>query len=109
MASRGRRPSQRSDVQFFPVANRTDLTRALGEIAGQITSCSSALSKPPPAPDSVKVTVDGDRVPESASDGWSYTSAQHTAIQLNGTWCERLKMKAGQVDIVLGCPGIVVP
>jgi hypothetical protein len=96
-------------LQFYPVGNRTDLTQALGEIAGQITSCSFTLSKAPPAPDSVKVTIDGERVPPSASDGWSYSNPQNTGIQLNGGWCERLKTKAGQVDIVLGCPGVVVP
>jgi hypothetical protein len=109
LATAGGVPRTDPMFQFYPVANRADLTRALNEIAGQITSCVFALSKPPPAPDSVKVTVDGERVPESGTDGWSYTSAQNTAIQLNGSWCERLKTRAGQVDIVLGCPGIVVP
>jgi hypothetical protein len=109
MAVAGAVPRTDPMFRFYPVANRADLTRSLNEIAGQITSCVFQLSKPPPAPDSVKVTVDGERVPDSATDGWSYTSPQHTAIQLNGSWCERLKTRAGQVDIVLGCPGIVIP
>lgn len=109
MAMVGGVPRADPALRFFPVANRMDLSRALGEIAGQITTCVFNLSKPPPAPDSVKVTIDSERVPENASNGWSYTSPQHTAIQLNGAWCERLRTKAGQVDIVLGCPGIVVP
>jgi hypothetical protein len=109
MAVAGGVPRSDPMLQFFPVASRMDLSKALTEIAGQITSCVFSLSKPPLAPDSVKVTVDGDRVPESASDGWSYTSSQHSAIQLGGTWCERIKAKGGQVDIVFGCPGIVVP
>jgi hypothetical protein len=109
MAIAGGVPRNDPTLKFFPVASRGDLSQALTQIAGQITSCSFALSKPPPAPDAVKVTVDGERVPESASDGWSYSNAQNTSIQLNGSWCERLKMKAGQVDIVLGCPGVVVP
>jgi hypothetical protein len=96
--------------QFYPVGNRADLSTALNAITGQVASCVFTLSKPPPAPDSVKVTVDGERAPESASDGWSYTSDQHTALQLNGSWCERVKTRQqAQVDIVLGCPGIVVP
>jgi von Willebrand factor type A domain len=109
MAEAGGAPRTDPNLRFYPVANRMDLTTALGEIAGQIASCSFNLSKPPPAPDSVKVTVDGEPVPQSGSDGWSYSSPQNTSIQLNGSWCERLKAKAGQVDIVLGCPGIVVP
>jgi hypothetical protein len=109
MAVAGGVPRSDPTTRFYPVANRADLTRTLGDIAGQITTCVFNLTRAPPAPDSVKVTIDGERVPESATDGWSYTSAQHTAIQLNGSWCERLRMKAGQVDIVLGCPGVVIP
>jgi hypothetical protein len=102
----------RSDpmFRFYPVTNRMDLIQALGDIAGQIQSCVFTLSKPPPVPDSVKVTVDGDRAPESPTDGWSYANNQNTTIQLNGAWCERVKMRQqAQVDIVFGCPGIVVP
>ena len=96
--------------QFYPVANRMDLSTALSDIAAQVASCVFTLTKPPPAPDSVKVTVDNERVPESASDGWSYTNSQNSAIQLNGSWCERVKTRQqAKVDIVLGCPGIVVP
>ena len=64
---------------------------ALNVITGQVSNCVFPLGKPPPAPDSVKVTVDGARVPQSATDGWSYTSDQNTAIQLNGMWCEKVK------------------
>ncbi len=110
MAMAGGAPRNDPMFQFYPVGNRADLGAALNAIAGQVASCVFTLSKPPPAPDSVKVTVDGERAPESASDGWSYTSDQHTAIQLNGSWCDRVKARQqAQVDIVLGCPGIIVP
>jgi hypothetical protein len=110
MAMAGGAPRNDPMFQFYPVSNRADLGQALNAIAGQVASCVFTLSKPPPAPDSVKVTVDGQPAPESATEGWSYTSDQHTAIQLNGSWCERVKTRQqAQVDIVLGCPGIVVP
>jgi hypothetical protein len=110
MAMAGGAPRNDPMFQFYPVGNRADLSAALDSITGQVASCVFNLSKPPPAPDSVKVTVDGERAPESMTDGWSYTSPEHTAIQLNGSWCERVKTRQqAQVDIVLGCPGIVVP
>jgi hypothetical protein len=112
MARAGGVPRTDPAFQFYPVANRSDLGQALNAIAGQVvsTNCVFTLSKPPLAPDSVKVTVDGQRVPESASDGWSYTSNQNVAIQLTGSWCDRVKSRQqAEVDITLGCPGIVIP
>jgi hypothetical protein len=112
MARAGGVPRADPALQFYPVANRTDLAQALNAITGQVanTSCIFTLSKPPLAPDSVKVTVDGERVPESASDGWRYTSNQNLAIQLTGSWCDRVKTRQqAQVDITLGCPGVVIP
>jgi hypothetical protein len=110
MAMAGGAPRTDPMFQFYPVGNKADLSAALNAITGQVASCVFTLSKPPPAPDSVKVTVDGERAPPSATDGWSYTSNMHTAIQLNGSWCDRVKMRQqAQVDIVLGCPGIIVP
>jgi hypothetical protein len=43
------------------------------------------------------------------TEGWSYTSDAAMAIQLNGTWCERVKTKAGDVSIVFGCPMVPIP
>lgn len=109
MAMAGGVPRADPMRKYYPAANQADLTAALNLIAGQVSNCVFPLSKPPPAPDSVKVTVGGERVPENPMEGWSYTSAQMTAIQLNGTWCERVKTDVTNVAIVFGCPGVVIP
>jgi hypothetical protein len=109
MAEAGGVPRMDPTTKFYPAANKSELSAALNVITGQVSNCVFPLSKPPPAPDSVKVTVDGQRVDKSTTDGWSYTSPQNTAIQLNGTWCEKVKTSAAQVGIVFGCPDIPIP
>jgi hypothetical protein len=109
MADAGGVPRMDPAARFYPAANKAELSAALNVITGQVSNCVFPLSKPPPAPDSVKVTVDGERVPASATDGWSYTSAMNTAIQLSGMWCEKVKTNAAQVGIVFGCPNIPIP
>ena len=109
MADAGGVPRMDPANRFYPVANRADLTAALNVITGQVSNCVFPLDKAPPDKDAVKVTVDTERVPPGAMDGWSYTSAMNTAIQLNGSWCERVKTKAADVAIVFGCPNIPIP
>ena len=109
MATAGGVPRTDPMNKFYPVANRADLTAALNVITGQVSNCIFPLTMPPPDKDSVKVTVDNERVPPGAMDGWSYTSMQNTAIQLNGTWCERVKTKTADVAIVFGCPMVPIP
>jgi hypothetical protein len=109
MAVAGGVPRNDPTNKFYPVANRADLTAALQVITGQVSNCVFPLDKAPPDKDAVKVTVDNERVPPNAMEGWSYTSPQNTAIQLNGTWCERVKTKTADVSIVFGCPNIPIP
>jgi hypothetical protein len=109
MADAGGVPRMDPANRFYPVANRADLTAALNVITGQVSNCIFPLDKAPPDKDAVAVKVDNERVPPSAMDGWSYTSAMNTAIQLNGSWCERVKTKAADVAIIFGCPNIPIP
>ncbi len=111
MADAGGVPRNDPMTKFYPAGNKADLSAALNLITGQVSNCIFPLSKPPPAPEpkSVKVTVDAARVPFDMADGWSYTNAQMTAIQLNGTWCEKVKSGAADVGIVFGCPNIPIP
>jgi hypothetical protein len=113
MADAGGVPRNDPMTRYYPVANRADLTTALNIITGQVSNCIFPLDKAPPDMNAVKVTVDGARVPgpnmTAMMDGWTYTSAQNMAVQLNGTWCEMVKNKTADVSIVFGCPGVVIP
>lgn len=109
MAVAGGAPRTDPMTKFYPVANRADLVTSLNQITGQVASCVFPLSKPPPSPDDVKVTVDTDRVPPSPTNGWSYTTGQNMAIQLNGSYCDRVKANDAKVAIVFGCPNVPIP
>ena len=39
----------------------------------------------------IAVKVDGVRVPNSDTNGWSYTGTDHMGVKLNGEWCDKVK------------------
>lgn len=45
---------------------------------------------------------------DSATDSWNYVDPSHESIIIQGPICERLLMSAGEVEIVLGCPTILI-
>jgi hypothetical protein len=108
MATSGGRP--RMDMpRYYPVASRDQLVAAMSAIAGQIISCTFPLEPPPPVPDNVAVEVDGMRLPHDPNNGWTYTP-DGKAIVLVGPPCQRLMAgTAANVQILYGCPGVVIP
>jgi hypothetical protein len=108
LATAGGVPRADPTIKFYPVTSKTDLVAALTAITGQVTNCVFPLSKPPPVPTNVKVTVAGVKVESDGANGWSYT-AGNAAIQFNGTACEQVKNMPGNVDIVFGCPNEIIP
>ncbi len=109
MATAGGEPRQ-GDPKYYAIANRQDLVMALAQITSAVSTCVFPLAKVPPSPDDVAVNVDGKRVPRDKAqmDGWNY-GADMKSIQLYGPWCEGLKMNAGDVKIIFGCPGVIIP
>jgi hypothetical protein len=96
---------------YYPVTNRQDLVNALGAITGLVTDCVFRLGGAPPSPDDVAVSVGATRVARDPShmNGWDYGAANMT-IQFYGPACEAVKNAQGQnVQIVFGCPGVVIP
>jgi hypothetical protein len=93
---------------YYPVTSRADLIGALGEITSLVTDCVFGLTKPPPSPDDVNVSVGGAAVMRDANhaDGWDY-GASSSSIQFYGPACEQVKKGASKdVRIVFGCPPI---
>ncbi len=75
--------------------HRPLVTGALEAITGQISTCLFPLSSPPPVRnDGTKVGVyvgaRMTRIPYDATktDGWAYTDANDTAIEVYGSWCD---------------------
>jgi hypothetical protein len=100
---------QAGDVAFYDTQNQLQLQAALESISMQILSCTIALDPVPVYPDYVEVTVNGmeygkDQVADcAAEDGWQFTNAEKTEIELCGAACESFQM-TGALDAQYRCP-----
>lgn len=67
-----------------------------------------------PALVNVGVTFEGEsrtvlrRSSDDSVDSWNYTSGDHDSIVIQGPICDRLLMSAATVEIVLGCPTLLI-
>jgi hypothetical protein len=115
MAMAGGRPrpvTATSPAAFYLASTQADLTTALQTITGQVASCVFELTPPPPVPDNIAVDFNGQRAPHDATrmNGWEYTSADHTSLEVYGAFCEKIKTEAmNQVEIKYGCPNVPIP
>lgn len=102
---------------YYLANNATDLVNALKAITGQISSCLFPLSMTPavlndPTKLGVYLGSGMTKIPYDAnkSDGWAYTDANDTAVEVYGDWCTMIQAAgAGAVQIIFGCPSIDVP
>ncbi len=111
MADAGTKPRSDPMTKYYPVASKDELLAVLANITGQIGSCTFPLTKAPPSPNDVAVDVDGKRVARDIGhmNGWDY-GAGMKSIQIYGMLCDQLKSgTAKKVNIILGCPGVVIP
>ena len=111
LASAGGVP--RSGVpSYYSGASATELASALDPFAAVVRSCTFALG---PAPNEntstsyIDVYADGVRVPQDPSDanGWNYTDATHTSLEIYGPICDALN--AGTVmtvTVAFRCSGL---
>lgn len=109
MAVAGLEP-RAGDVRYYAAASRQDLVTALDIITGTVSNCVFPLGERPPSPDDVAVFVDGVRITRDPThmNGWDY--ATPGSIQLYGMACENVKGNATpKVEIIFGCPGVVIP
>jgi hypothetical protein len=97
---------------FYLASTQAELTQALQAITGELASCIFTLNPPPPVPDNIAVDFSGVRTDRDPTrmNGWEYTSADHTSLEVYGMWCERIKTEAmNQVEIKYGCPNVPIP
>lgn len=96
-------------TKYYPATVRDELTTTLTQITGQITNCVYPLAQKPPSPNDVAVNVGTMRIARDATNGWTYGDGMNSVV-LKGTACDLAKSgQAGDVTIVLGCPGIIIP
>ena len=50
------------------------------------------------------------RIPYDATNGWTYTDPNDSAVEVYGSWCNMIQAAgAGAVQIIFGCPSINPP
>ncbi len=99
-------------TRFFLAANQAQLVTTLESIVNPVASnCVFPLSSPPPVPDNIAVKVNGNKAPPDTMhvDGWDYTDPSYTGVQVYGSWCDMIKNNGNKVEIIYGCPGVVIP
>jgi von Willebrand factor type A domain len=100
-------------TSYYAATDPTSLEDALNAIVGKVASCTLPLPSKPQVPDNVvvedvetKTTIPQDT---SHTNGWDYTDATDTAIQLYGTACEDVTNGTyTDVEIFEGCPGMQI-
>ncbi len=106
LARSGGTPRPGGPPSYYPATGAAELQSALSSIAGQIASCSYALTAPPPDPAQVTVTVGGVAVPRDAQNGWDL-SADQRSIVFAGSACRMLQSQASlDIRATFGCPPV---
>jgi hypothetical protein len=93
-------------TRYYQASDRTSLDLALQAITGTVLGCVLPLSSPPPAPDNVTVTLDGQVIAPDPShaEGWDYTDSRSVAVQLYGLACSAFRAHTfSSVEIDLAC------
>jgi hypothetical protein len=111
MAVNGGEAQTGAATSFYSVSDTTSLETALTNIIGLVASCTIQLTGVPADQTNVAVSVDDasgtpTKVPEDPTNGWTYTDATDTAIELHGTYCDGVKGGTySNVNFVYACPG----
>lgn len=98
-------------TKYYLANTKDELVLALQAITGVVSTCLFPLNMKPPVPNNIAVKVDGTKAPQDDThvDGWDYTSPEMTAVEVFGSWCEKIKTAgANKVEIIFGCPGVVI-
>jgi hypothetical protein len=108
MATAGLEPRMGA-TKYYPASVRDELSAALTQITGQVTNCIFPLTAQPPSPDDVAVRVGTMRIDRNMTSGWQYGMGMSSVV-LYGAACDLAKSgKAGEVQIIFGCPNTPIP
>ncbi len=110
MAINGGEARTGAATSYYAATDQSALTTALDQIVGKVASCTLPLPGKPQDPTNVIVEDQATKtqIPRDPThaEGWDYTDASDTAIQLYGTACANVtKGTYSDVQILEGCPG----
>jgi hypothetical protein len=94
--------------QFYAANSPDTLKAALQDISGLVATCSFSLSSTPPDPSNIAVFLDGNRLPNDASNGWILTN-NNSSVEVTGSYCDSIKNgSATNVQVLMGCAPIPI-
>jgi hypothetical protein len=107
-ANAGGVPQTGAATSYYAATDATALQNAFTTIVGAAGSCTFSVPMPPPTSSrsAIGVTADGNNVPKDTNNanGWNYTDASMTSIQIYGPTCDAIKAGTIQnVTIVFHC------
>jgi hypothetical protein len=96
MAINGGMPQSGAATSFYQVTDTASLVAALQAILGRVGSCQFEIGAAPNSStsvDMIDVFGDGMSIPRDTThtDGWDYSNAAHTAIEVFGPRCDAVK------------------
>jgi hypothetical protein len=93
-------------IRYQQTNSPDKLRQAFDEIVGAIAVCSFKMAQAAPDPTLITVSIDGQPVSPSPTQGYSYDAASNT-ITLHGPACDALRNNSSaKVSVVYGCPGL---
>ncbi|MFL5306285.1 MAG: vWA domain-containing protein [Polyangia bacterium] len=110
MAINGGEAQTGAATSYYAATDQAALQTALNQIVGKVASCTLPLPGKPQDPTNVIVEDEATKtqIPRDTThaEGWDYTDASDTAIQLYGTACSNVTNGTfSNVQILEGCPG----
>lgn len=103
-------------AHFYLASDKQGLVDSLTAITGEVNkSCVFNLDPRPPAPDFILVQIEDKDAAKFTTvsrdparlQGWEYTAANYTSLEVYGTACDAIKNAADKVVIKYGCLGVV--
>ena len=109
MAVNGGEAQTGGATSYYAATDQTALATALNQIVGKVASCTLPLPGKPQDPTNVIVEDEGTKTQivrdTTHTEGWDYTDASDTAIQLYGTACSKVTDGTySNIQILEGCP-----
>jgi len=107
-ANAGGVPQTGGATAYYAATDATALQNAFNTIVGVAGSCTFTVPTPPPTSSrtAIAVTADGTTINKDTSNtnGWNYTDANMTSIQIYGSTCDAIKAgTVTKVTIVFHC------
>ena len=100
-------PAEAGYPLYFPASSSGDLVSAMQTILASV-DCIYPVPAPPTndgttSPSDINVVAEIQTIFQDANNGWTYTDAAQTGIQLHGTSCATVRATGAAVSVIFNC------